>query len=50
MTDCLNRAWLEEHGCYAANTPHAVTNATADMSVFLALVRLQKSKDWRQQR
>ena len=41
--DDVPTAWLAKQGAYAANTPTAVTNATADMAVFLTLAALRNT-------
>ncbi|TRM66730.1 D-isomer specific 2-hydroxyacid dehydrogenase [Schizophyllum amplum] len=41
--DDIPTAWLASKGAYAANTPTAVTNATADMAVFLTLAALRNT-------
>ncbi|WVQ84743.1 hypothetical protein IAT38_006900 [Cryptococcus sp. DSM 104549] len=35
--DDVDHPWLAANGCYLSNTPHAVTEATADMAILLML-------------
>ncbi|EIM87767.1 uncharacterized protein STEHIDRAFT_76378 [Stereum hirsutum FP-91666 SS1] len=41
--DDVPTEWLAEHGAYAANTPTAVTSATADLTLFLTLSVLRNT-------
>ena len=39
--DDVDHLWLASNGCYLSNTPHAVTEATADMGILLMLAAIR---------